>query len=780
MLISSSIRKFGHKRWLALMMVLVFALGTAVFLPAKQAAAFTPNYNPSNLIDDRTFTDTGTMSVSSIQSFLTKEGSHLASYHSVEACDSTIAPYYSHCGSNISAAQTIYDAAHAYGINPRTILATMEKEQSLITDPSPSSSQINCAMGYNSCTNFVGFFTQVDNGTWVLRYNYEGALRDATWLKWSPGSNYPCSSAKSGFYSNGLYPNNTVTFADAGGKAKTITLANAATSSLYCYTPYVGPYSETGYSGSYNFVYYFQLWWGTTYGSPFFRVSGTSAVYITGANDTYYHVTSPSQMAEYGFGTKTSSIDAVTSSYLSGLTYAGNLSLVARFNGGDPVYLMGNKRSHYISSSALLNDYGYTSSDVSNLASWVYDYLNHSTNLQNVMKQSDASAIYYVSGGKKQHITSWNAYTTLGSPVYSSRSSVTLDSYTASQISTGAPIMTSGSLTKDTNDNTYGVWNGTALQAINSTVAKNTGLPAYSAPSSVIGQLPTGGSTLSSLAKSSAGNYYILDSGKKIAVNSSQLSNLGLSSGSFVTTSDDFLSKLPTKSLGTLFRVNSTNPVYDIVSGEIYHIPTSVDFHGLGYNFGNVLSVNQTTANLFTNNGADEFEQGRLVSVNGDPKVYLVEGTFSKMYIPSADIFNEYGFDWRGILQESDSSELGGYSTSGNLPDIVKDGSSNYWLVDSGVKHKVSSTMLSASYYNINTSSTPTLSSTALSRLSTSSDLTQYVRASDNTKVYGISNGQKHWYTSRTAFENAGGSFDQVIALSPAYIDSITTGSNIN
>lgn len=263
----------------------------ATMFPLGQASAFTPSYNSSNLIDNPTLTDSGTMSAGVIQTFLSNLNSGIKGYSDVEACSAKIAPYYHHCGQRISAAQIIYDAAHAYGINPRAILATMEKEQSLVTDPTPSSSQINCAMGYNSCSGYSGFFTQVDNGTWVLRYNYEGAMRHSTWLAWYPGSGYPCS-AKTSLYSTGLYPGNRVTFADphysgdpfSTSKPVAVTLANAATASLYCYTPYVGPYSATGYSGSYNFVYYFQLWFGSTQTSVQYAWEGVSqAVYTNSA-----------------------------------------------------------------------------------------------------------------------------------------------------------------------------------------------------------------------------------------------------------------------------------------------------------------------------------------------------------------------------------------------------------------------------------------------------------------------------------------------------------------
>lgn len=244
-------------------LLFLFIAGVSI-VPYQRVHAFTPNYNSSNLIDNGTFVNNQTMTADQIQVFLTNTGSGLANYSDVEACDSTIAPYYAHCGQSLSAAQLIYDASQAYDLNPRAILATLEKEQSLITDPTPTSSQINCAMGYNSCSNYVGFFTQVDNGTWALAYNYHGALGNSNWLSWSPGANYPCANASPNFYSAGLYPGNTVTFEDSGGTAETITIANAATASLYCYTPYVGPYSVTGYSGSYNFVYYYQLWFGST------------------------------------------------------------------------------------------------------------------------------------------------------------------------------------------------------------------------------------------------------------------------------------------------------------------------------------------------------------------------------------------------------------------------------------------------------------------------------------------------------------------------------------
>ncbi|HUA13558.1 MAG TPA: hypothetical protein VL989_03605 [Candidatus Sulfotelmatobacter sp.] len=209
------------------------------------------------------------MSPSDIQSFLNNENSGLRSYSDVENCNPTTptqpdpwaSSYYSHCGQTESAAQIIYDAGQAYGINPQTILATMQKEQSLVTTPNPTQSQLNCAMGYDSCHSDSDFFEQVGNGAWQFRTDIQ-LMGGNDWWGYTPSS-YACSNGSS-LYSTGLYPGNTVTFADPGGTAEAVTLADFSTAALYCYTPYVGPITQTGYSGSYNFVLYFEEWFGPT------------------------------------------------------------------------------------------------------------------------------------------------------------------------------------------------------------------------------------------------------------------------------------------------------------------------------------------------------------------------------------------------------------------------------------------------------------------------------------------------------------------------------------
>lgn len=253
----------------------VLALSSAsalLFMSVVVGLAPTVNaaYNSSFLMSDYVFADGG-YSQNDIQNFLASKNSYLARYSTVEDCGNPNGAHYSHyaayyaCGQTVQASKIISDAARAYNINPRVLIATMQKEQSLITAQNPSDSEINCAMGYLSCdSDYLGFFAQVDNGAWQFR-TYIELMNGRNWWGYSP-SQYPCSGATS-LYSTGLYPGRTVTFYNPNGQARTVTLGSSATAALYCYTPHVGPYSETGYSGSYNFVYWYEQWFGPTGGS---------------------------------------------------------------------------------------------------------------------------------------------------------------------------------------------------------------------------------------------------------------------------------------------------------------------------------------------------------------------------------------------------------------------------------------------------------------------------------------------------------------------------------
>lgn len=278
---------------LVLISVISFAL--VLFLSSSQTVSAA--YNGAHLIDNQVFiegtggtpSNTAKMSKTQIQSFLSSKGSGLSTRSFKLDCygsDSKERQWFTSigapCDKTIPAAHIIYYVGRIYGINPQVILATIQKEQSLVTSSNPTSWQINNAMGYNcptsgSCSS-PGFFTQIDHGTWVLRYHYERARGNMTW--WRTSSSWTCG-VETRYYKPSLKPGTYTRFYDGSGvHYRTHKLANPATSALYCYTPhaYNNPdglyglprYGTKGqyYSGSYNFTIWFQKWFGSVYAKP--------------------------------------------------------------------------------------------------------------------------------------------------------------------------------------------------------------------------------------------------------------------------------------------------------------------------------------------------------------------------------------------------------------------------------------------------------------------------------------------------------------------------------
>lgn len=272
-----------HRIALAIsLLVIVGSIFVAFPLTQKAEAA----YDGANIIANGVFLNSASMSISDVQNFLVSKGSGLANKNFVLNCyasDSKERQQYTAvgapCDQNVPASQIIYYASQIYGVNPRVIIATLQKEQSLITSPNPTEWQINQAMGYGcptsgSCSDGSNFFYQVDNGVWALRYHYERAKGNLNW--WSPSTSWVCGTEKA-YYKPNLYPGQNVQFYDEDGvHYRTLFLSNAASSALYCYTPhtYNNPqglyglpiYGTTGryYTGSYNFVYWFDAWFGST------------------------------------------------------------------------------------------------------------------------------------------------------------------------------------------------------------------------------------------------------------------------------------------------------------------------------------------------------------------------------------------------------------------------------------------------------------------------------------------------------------------------------------
>lgn len=296
--------KFSNlkKIYTYLLVIIPFAIALGNIAPAAASI----NYN--SLMDDAIFDNYNSMTSSQIDNFLNGfPNSCISSNNGFSAPDPTgYSPSTGFTyGSNVTAGKVIYDAAQAYQINPQVLLATMQKEQSLVTgsagcypnnpnpswpasgSPAPNSTFscsingsttctyacpysggcINIAMSYN-CPNYCkaadeGFSKQVITAAWSLKFDRERSEGNSSWaiINGSWDNSDDLSTCYYGFMTQGTLqrcPSGASNYYDGYATlndSKSVHIDNGATAALYDYTPYE--------SGNTNFETIFTSWFGS-------------------------------------------------------------------------------------------------------------------------------------------------------------------------------------------------------------------------------------------------------------------------------------------------------------------------------------------------------------------------------------------------------------------------------------------------------------------------------------------------------------------------------------
>lgn len=276
MIIIETIKKIIKKPKLGVLLLFVLGVFFAFGIPKKAEAA----YNPSYILPDSVFTNSGTMSEAQIQQFLVSKNSYLANYtvpaaryvswNGVSYYEGTMIGPIGHevDSTGWRASRVIYQVSQWYGINPQVILVTLQKESSLITTPQPAYyGLVQWAMGYaytesgirpvcdtatnnNPTGSCAGFAMQVDWGGGGLKYFYNCSIAGGCGLQY--------------------YAGNTILL-----DGSYIYIGNHCTAALYRYTPH------NTYGG--NFTTNFNSWFNP-YDYEF--VSAQNPPQYVGAGDT--------------------------------------------------------------------------------------------------------------------------------------------------------------------------------------------------------------------------------------------------------------------------------------------------------------------------------------------------------------------------------------------------------------------------------------------------------------------------------------------------------------
>jgi len=281
----------------------VVGLLTIVGTPSYSRANATSvtGFNAGRIMDDSVLTNKDSMNADQIQSFLNSKVSSCDTNGTMPASefgrsDLTHAQYAAAQGwasppyqclkdytqNGQTAAQIIYNATQTYQINPQVLIVLLQKEQALITDTWPLSSQYRSATGYgcpdsSACdSKYYGLTNQVN---WAATMFHAIETNSPTW------------------YTPYILGNNYIQYnpvASCGGS--TVDIQNRATQALYNYTPYQPNQAalNAGYGtatcgayGNRNFYLYFSDWFGNPTVPPVYAWSPISQnVYLDAARTT--------------------------------------------------------------------------------------------------------------------------------------------------------------------------------------------------------------------------------------------------------------------------------------------------------------------------------------------------------------------------------------------------------------------------------------------------------------------------------------------------------------
>ena len=249
------------------------------FLAASSTSAL--GFDPGNIVDNATLTNTYTMNESQIQAFLNSKVPSCDTNGTQPATDFGYpnlthtqfamqimgwpGPPYTclkdYTENGVTAAHIIASLSQQYQVNPQVLIVTLQKESSLVTDTWPLPSQYKTATGYgcpdsgqnnsaNCNSNYFGLTNQLTH----TAYMYHAIMtQDPNW--YSPyvvGANYVQYNPRT----------------NCGGT--NINIQNLATAALYDYTPYQpnqaalnagwGTGDSCSSYGNRNFYLYFSNW----------------------------------------------------------------------------------------------------------------------------------------------------------------------------------------------------------------------------------------------------------------------------------------------------------------------------------------------------------------------------------------------------------------------------------------------------------------------------------------------------------------------------------------
>jgi len=197
----------------SLILACVFQMAPVSFSHAQEIT-LDPGFDPNRILEDDDIFDVKGMTYDYMVSFLRGRGT-LADYRTPDID-----------GVPKTAAEIIWRVANAYKMNPKYLLALIQKEQSLVEDSSPTQKQYDWAAGYGVCDSCAMNDPSIQE--------YKGFASQIEWAAKQHREKYLLQILGNGKTKAGKAPGKAMNV-----DGEIVTPVNNATAMLYSYTPHL-------------------------------------------------------------------------------------------------------------------------------------------------------------------------------------------------------------------------------------------------------------------------------------------------------------------------------------------------------------------------------------------------------------------------------------------------------------------------------------------------------------------------------------------------------------
>jgi LysM repeat protein len=627
---------------LAASLLLAFIGVTALDVSAPSAsAADASRFDPGLIISDSVFYDFGTMKVSDIQRFLESKVPTCKAKAGDPTClrnyvddeldkpgeDGKCLPMTAKPAQ--TAAQIIFDIAHACSINPKVLLVVLQKEQGLIQSVNPTPYMYKAAMGFGCPDSDPAICGKVHSGLFNQLYKAAGQLQ---WYGDPRGS---FTYMKVGRTSNVRYSPN------ASCGTKPVLIKSIATTALYYYTPYTpndaamknlyGSGDSCSAYGNRNFWRFYTDWFGSTIGGGFLLKSATSGTYLIVDNNKYL-VTDPDLLAAIS---PLGPIGTISQDYLDTFIDSGALSRVVKSVTGQYYFLDGGKKFTFSSCDLVAQFSLDCASAVQLTASQLAAFANGGS--MSTYVPGDGTSTYMIKDGAKHEILDQASVQAAGLalPVLNSVP-ITAFKY----LPWGAPIAKNNSLVTNRTSGAKALIVGGKYFEINQRTSADIDFSQWFSPTA--GTLSSDGvstvnalSPVRTIASNSNGQTYLLTSlGKRKVENVESITAVA------PMVADAIFDTIPNTSdaplaAPVLVKSSAESMVYLVRSAQRRLTLSAADRLKFGLTSANIETLPPSAYDQIAL-GEPVIAPGAFVKANNSPVTYLIDG-FSRALVVSSE-----------------------------------------------------------------------------------------------------------------------------------------------